>query len=68
MDLFEFQAKELFGEYGVPVPQGRVARTREEARAIAADFAAAGTPRVVVKAQVTVSQLSPECTWGLSTT
>ena len=27
MDLFEFQAKELFGEYGVPVPQGRVART-----------------------------------------
>ena len=52
MDLFEFQAKELFGEYGVPVPQGRVARTPEEARGIAADFAAAGTPRVVVKAQV----------------
>jgi succinyl-CoA synthetase beta subunit len=52
VDLFEFQAKELFGEYGVPVPQGRVARTPEEARAIAADFAAAGTPRVVVKAQV----------------
>jgi succinyl-CoA synthetase beta subunit len=52
VDLFEFQAKELFGEYGVPVPQGRVARTPEEARAIAADFAAAGSPRVVVKAQV----------------
>src|SRR6516225_1858981 len=52
VDLFEFQAKELFGEYGVPVPQGRVARTPEEARAIAADFAAAGAPRVVVKAQV----------------
>ena len=52
MDLFEYQAKELFGEYGVPVPQGRIARTPEEARAIAEDFAAAGTSRVVVKAQV----------------
>jgi succinyl-CoA synthetase beta subunit len=52
VDLFEYQAKELFAEYGVPVPRGRLARTPEEARAIAADFAAAGTPRVVVKAQV----------------
>ena len=52
MDLFEFQAKELFGEYGVPVPRGSIARTPDEARTIAADFAAAGTPRVVVKAQV----------------
>src|SRR5499425_3868218 len=52
VDLFEYQAKELFREYGVPVPQGSVARTPEEARAIADDFAAAGTSRVVVKAQV----------------
>ncbi len=52
MDLFEHQAKELFAEYGVPVPSGRVAATAEEARAIAADFAAAGQGRVVVKAQV----------------
>jgi len=52
VDLFEFQAKELFGEYGVPVPRGSIARTPDKARAIAADFAAAGTPRVVVKAQV----------------
>jgi succinyl-CoA synthetase beta subunit len=52
VDLFEHQAKELFAEYGVPVPQGSVARAPEEARAIAAGFAAAGTPRVVVKAQV----------------
>ena len=52
MDLFEYQAKELFAEYGVPIPQGRVAHTAEEARAIAAEFAAAGKPRVVVKAQV----------------
>jgi succinyl-CoA synthetase beta subunit len=52
VDLFEHQAKELFAEYGVPVPPGKVAHTAEEARAIAADFAAAGQPRVVVKAQV----------------
>jgi succinyl-CoA synthetase beta subunit len=52
VDLFEHQAKELFAEYGVPVPSGKVARTVGEARAIAAEFAAAGQPRVVVKAQV----------------
>ena len=52
MDLFEYQAKELFGEYGVPVPQGSVAHTPEQAREIAANFASAGMPRVVVKAQV----------------
>ena len=54
MDLFEHQAKELFAEYGIPVPAGKVAQTPAEARAIAAEFAAAGTPRVVVKAQVKV--------------
>jgi succinyl-CoA synthetase beta subunit len=52
VDLFEHQAKELFAEYGVPVPAGKIATTPEEARAIAEDFAAAGTARVVVKAQV----------------
>ncbi|MUL40298.1 ADP-forming succinate--CoA ligase subunit beta, partial [Streptomonospora sp. PA3] len=52
MDLFEYQAKQLFAEYGVPVPQGKVASTAAEARAIAEEFAAAGTSRVVVKAQV----------------
>ena len=53
MDLFEHQAK-LFAEYGVPVPGGKVAHTAEEARDIAAEFAAAGRPRVVIKAQVKV--------------
>jgi succinyl-CoA synthetase beta subunit len=52
VDLFEHQAKELFAEYGVPVPAGKIATTPEEARAIAEEFAAAGTSRVVVKAQV----------------
>jgi succinyl-CoA synthetase beta subunit len=48
----EYQAKELFAEYGVPVQPGKVAHTAEEARDIAAEFAAAGHPLVVVKAQV----------------
>ncbi len=52
MDLFEYQAKELFAKYGVPVQPGRVARTADEARQIAAEFAARGHPLVVVKAQV----------------
>ncbi|ASU85576.1 ADP-forming succinate--CoA ligase subunit beta [Nocardiopsis gilva YIM 90087] len=52
MDLVEYQAKEIFAEYGVQVPQGKVASTAAEARAIAEEFAAAGKPRVVVKAQV----------------
>ena len=54
MDLFEHQAKEIFAEYGVPVPQGRVAYTPAEARAAAEAFEAAGKPHVVVKAQVKV--------------
>jgi succinyl-CoA synthetase beta subunit len=52
VDLFEYQAKELFAEYGVPVQPGQVAHTAEEARDIAAEFAAQGHPLVVVKAQV----------------
>src|SRR6266542_272234 len=54
VDLFEYQAKELFAEYGVPVQRGQVAASAEEAREIAAGFAAEGTPLVVVKAQVKV--------------
>jgi succinyl-CoA synthetase beta subunit len=52
VDLFEYQAKDLFAEYGVPVQAGKIARTAEEARDIAAEFAAQGQPLVVVKAQV----------------
>ena len=50
MDLFEYQGKSLFAEVGVPVPDGRVARTPAEARGAAAELG--GT--VVVKAQVQV--------------
>jgi succinyl-CoA synthetase beta subunit len=54
VDLFEYQAKELFASYGVPIQQGKVASTPAEARAIAAEFIAAGKPGVVIKAQVKV--------------
>ncbi len=48
MDLFEYQARDLFESYGVPVLQGLIADTPEEAAAAAAKIG--GT--VVVKAQV----------------
>src|ERR1700732_5175791 len=48
MDLFEYQAKELFAKHNVPTPPGRVPPSPEKARAIAAEI---GRP-VMVKAQV----------------
>ncbi|MDQ4077036.1 MAG: ADP-forming succinate--CoA ligase subunit beta [Chloroflexota bacterium] len=50
MKLHEYQSKRLFGEFGIPIPQGEVATTPEEARQIAERI---GKP-VVVKAQVLV--------------
>ena len=35
MDLFEYQARDLFEKHGVPVLGGAVAETPEEARAAA---------------------------------
>ncbi|MGD9598955.1 MAG: ADP-forming succinate--CoA ligase subunit beta [Steroidobacteraceae bacterium] len=49
MNLHEYQAKEVFREYGVPVPQGRVAQSADEAVAAAE---AIGGAVWVVKAQV----------------
>ncbi len=50
MKIHEYQAKELFGEYGIAVPPHRVATTPDEVQAAAAAFG--GT--VAVKAQVHV--------------
>lgn len=50
MKIHEYQAKEIFARFGIPVPKGRVAMTPEEAREIAADY---GRP-VMVKSQVHV--------------
>ena len=48
MKIHEYQAKEVLRSFGVPVPNGAVARTPEEAEAIAKDLGGA----VVVKAQI----------------
>ena len=48
MDLYEYQGKQLFARFGIPVSEGRLATTPEEARAAAEEI---GGP-VVVKAQV----------------
>ncbi len=49
MDLYEYQARDMFEAHGVPVLQGITATTPAEAKAAAEKI---GTPVVVVKAQV----------------
>jgi succinyl-CoA synthetase beta subunit len=46
--VHEYQAKEIVARFGVPVPNGRVAETADEAKAIAMEIAAP----VAVKAQI----------------
>jgi len=48
VDLYEYQGKQLFARFGIPVSEGRLATTPEEARTAAEEI---GGP-VVVKAQV----------------
>ena len=48
VDLYEYQGKELFARAGIPVSEGRLATTAEEARAAAEELGG----QVVVKAQV----------------
>jgi len=48
LDLHEFQGKELFRRFGIPVSEGRLARSAEEARTAAEELGG----QVVVKAQV----------------
>jgi succinyl-CoA synthetase beta subunit len=49
MKIHEYQAKAILAKFGVPVPRGEVAFTKEEARAAAQRL---GTKVVVVKAQI----------------
>ena len=49
MDLYEYQGKQLFRRFGIPVSEGRLATTPEEARGAAEEL---GGGEVVVKAQV----------------
>jgi succinyl-CoA synthetase beta subunit len=50
LDLFEYQGKQLFARFGIPVSEGAVATTSAEARAAAEQLGDA----VMVKAQVLV--------------
>ena len=49
MNIHEYQAKQLFDQYGVPSPKGKVASTPEEAVAAAKEFEGS---QLVIKAQV----------------
>lgn len=50
MKLHEYQSKQIFAKYGIPIPRGRVATSASEAKQVAEEL---GT-RVVVKSQVLV--------------
>ena len=52
MDLFEYQARDVFEKHGVPVLAGEVATTPEDARAAAERIGANSGGVTVVKAQV----------------
>ncbi|HOJ59692.1 MAG TPA: ADP-forming succinate--CoA ligase subunit beta [bacterium] len=49
MKIHEYQAKEILRQFQVPVPQGQVASTAEEAEWVAREL---GTDTVVIKAQI----------------
>ena len=48
MKIHEYQSKDIFARYGIPVPKGRVATTPQEAAEVAEELGG----RAVVKAQV----------------
>jgi succinyl-CoA synthetase beta subunit len=50
MKLHEYQSKQIFSRYGIPIPKGWVATTAEEVRHIANELGG----RVVIKSQVLV--------------
>jgi succinyl-CoA synthetase beta subunit len=50
MKLHEYQSKQIFSKYGVPIPHGRVASTASEAKQVAEELGG----KVVIKAQVLV--------------
>ncbi len=50
MRLHEYQSKQIFARFGIPIPKGRVTAAAEEAKAIAEELGS----RVVIKSQVLV--------------
>ena len=53
MNIHEYQARDLFEQFGVATSKGQVATTPDEAAQIAAGI----TGKIVVKAQVPLSEL-----------
>jgi succinyl-CoA synthetase beta subunit len=52
MKIHEYQAKDILAKHGVPVPQGEVANTFDEAMDVARKLFVGGASGVVVKAQI----------------
>jgi succinyl-CoA synthetase beta subunit len=52
MNIHEYQGKAILKKYGVAVPRGVMAATREEAEAAAKEILGSGATGVVVKAQI----------------
>jgi succinyl-CoA synthetase beta subunit len=52
MKIHEYQAKAILKNYGVAVPRGEMAETREQAEAVAKALFDSGASGVVVKAQI----------------
>ena len=52
MKIHEYQGKEILKKYGVAVPRGAMATSREQAESVAKDLLATGASGVVVKAQI----------------
>jgi succinyl-CoA synthetase beta subunit len=52
MKIHEYQGKAILKKYGVAVPRGQMAETREQAEAAAKNLLDAGASGVVVKAQI----------------
>src|SRR5437660_2658853 len=52
MNIHEYQGKAILKKYGVAVPRGEMAESREEAEAAARNLLGSGATGVVVKAQI----------------
>ena len=60
MNLHEYQSKDVFRKFGIPVPPGKIATSVDEAAAAAE---AIGGPVWVVKAQVHAAGLAAASRW-----
>jgi len=52
MNIHEYQARQLLGARGVPLPPGEAVSTPDDVQRVAAQLLSDGQPRVVIKAQI----------------